>query len=89
MRSPESVSVTPTESATLALSFANPPSHEVVVRLSTDNDGAVMYTPTELVFTPEDHATEKVVTMTGTAREYSTKPMKLLHYLVRQRVSRC
>lgn len=65
--SADSVSVTPTEGAGLAVSFANPPTHDVVVRLTSDNDAAVMLSPTELVFTAENHATPQMVTITGLA----------------------
>ena len=63
--SADSVSVTPDGSATLSISFANPPTHDVVVRVSTDNAAVVMVSPTELRFTPENHATAQTITMTG------------------------
>ena len=63
--SEQSVSVTPTESAGLAISFANRPTRDVTVRLTTNNDAAVTLSPTELVFTPDNHATPQTVTMTG------------------------
>ncbi|MFK7984612.1 MAG: hypothetical protein AB8I08_01190 [Sandaracinaceae bacterium] len=65
--SAESVSVTPDATATLSISFANAPTEEVVVTLSTDDDAVVMVSPTELRFTPENHATPQTVTMTGVA----------------------
>ncbi len=63
--SEESLSVTPSTSAGLAVSFANAPTAEVVVRITTDNDDAVTVSPTELTFTPENYASPQMVTMTG------------------------
>ena len=61
--SPESTSVTTTEGAGLSISFANRPSADVTVFLSTDNDAAVTYEPTELIFTPEDYDVPRTVSM--------------------------
>jgi hypothetical protein len=65
--SPESTSVTPVEGAGLSVSFANAPTADVTVRLSTNNDAAVMYEPAELVFTPENYDAPQVVSMLGLA----------------------
>lgn len=70
----DSVSVSPEQSAGLAISFANvAPDAEVTVTLSTNNDGAVTISPSTLVFTPENHAEAQVVTMTGLDGEAPTE----------------
>ena len=61
----DSASVTLSESASLSISFVNPPSATVTVSLSTDNDTAVSYVPSELVFTPDNYDTPQEVTMLG------------------------
>ncbi len=63
--SPESTSVSTSQSAQLFVSFANPPTAEITVTLSTDNDAIVSYAPSELTFTPGDYATPQPVTMTA------------------------
>ena len=71
---PNSTSVTPMEGAGLSVSFANPPSDDVIVSISTNNDGAVMYEPAELVFTPENYDVPQRVRMLGLEGEL---PMEL------------
>ena len=71
---PNSTSVTPMEGAGLSVSFANPPSDDVIVSISTNNDGAVMYEPAELVFTPENYDVPQRITMLGLESE---QPMEL------------
>jgi len=61
----DSTSVTLTESAMLSVSFVNPPAHDVTVTLTSDNDSAITYTPNQLVFTPDNHATPQTITLTG------------------------
>lgn len=62
---PESISVTPTESAGLTVSFANAPTREVTVTLSIDNGAAATVEPTSLVFTPENYDQPQVITLNG------------------------
>ena len=66
--SADSVSVTPTDDATLSVSLLNPPTENVVVRLQASS-AAVMISPTELTFTPSDHAAPQDVVMIGRAGE--------------------
>jgi hypothetical protein len=63
--SPDSTSVTTTEGAGLSISFTNPPTGNVTVSLSTNNDTAVSYEPTEMVFTPENYNLPQKVSMLG------------------------
>jgi hypothetical protein len=70
---PGSVAVTLEKEAGLSISFANPPSGNVTVTLTTDNDAAVTYEPTELVFTPENFDVPQTVTMLGLEGELSSE----------------
>ncbi|MFK8001591.1 MAG: hypothetical protein AB8H86_18495 [Polyangiales bacterium] len=63
--SAESVSVTPSESGTVSISFANAPTEDVVVRITTDNPDVVMVSPSELTFTADNHADPQIVTMSA------------------------
>ena len=63
----DSVSVTPMQTATLSISFMTPPTEDVTVTLTSDDDAVVDYLPRTLVFTPGNHDVPQVVTMTGVA----------------------
>jgi hypothetical protein len=67
------VAVTLEKEAGLSISFANPPSGNVTVTLTTDNDAAVTYEPTELVFTPDNFDVPQSITMLGLEGELSSE----------------
>jgi len=60
-----STSVTLTQDADLAVSFANAPTADVTVTLTTDNEADVSLSATQFIFGPADHAMPQVVTMTA------------------------
>lgn len=66
-----STSITLAQPAQLSVSFANPPTHPVTVKLTTNNASAVAVSPTELIFTPENHSTPQSVTLTAVAEPTS------------------
>ena len=74
---PGSTAVTLESQASLSISFANPPSSEVKVTLTSDNDAAVSYEPKELSFTAENYNLPQTVTMVGLEGELSTETYTL------------
>ncbi len=63
----DSTSVTPTQTATLTVSFMNAPTEPVTVTVATDDPSVATVSPATLTFTPADHDTPQVITLTGDA----------------------
>ncbi len=61
----DSVSVSPSETSQLMVSFVNAPTQEVTVTVSTDAGEMVRADPTQLTFTPENYNTPQMVVLSA------------------------
>lgn len=67
--SADSTWISTEQEATLEVSFAEPPEADVTVTLSVSDASLAEVSPAELVFTPGDHASPRLLTLSGRSAE--------------------